>query len=431
MSVYPRNWSLSRRQADPVRRDRSSWFGYWPVAWLLLLLLLLLPVAASAQGPYSMINVGANIETDDARMAGRGGWGMAERDTLLPGFKNLAGLPPLRGVTLLLSGFAESRQSDSEVASRATRRVFTPNLRGAIPLLGDRGMLTAGFRSRRATQYTAVRPMTWIVESDTISGQEEFIREGTQFDIPIGLAWRLSPRVGVGASLNLVRGSIKDVLNDFFDEPTSFTGVPLYLVSSQTRREELSGTSATFAVSLAPFDRLHLGGSYTVAHDVEVKRTVEMGNVAAKADSVFELHMPSEWSVGAAVQLHDRWRCGVDYDVRAFSQFSGRDDWAADMVDEWTLAFGFERKRAEIRRGGLRNLPLRLGAFIRRWAYKVGENEIRERRLAFGTGFPLQKGAGHLDLAISYAWVGNLADNGSEDRIWRLTVSVTGMEKWW
>ena len=48
-----------------------------------------------------------------------------------------------------------------------------------------------------------------------------------------------------------------------------------------------------------------------------------------------------------------------------------------------------------------------------------------------GTGFPFGQKMGSLDLGVSYSMIGSLADNGLESRIWRLTVSVTGLERWW
>ncbi|PIV80481.1 hypothetical protein COW53_09420, partial [bacterium CG17_big_fil_post_rev_8_21_14_2_50_64_8] len=56
---------------------------------LLLPLCLLLGATAEAQTPLALTNIGQRLENEDARMTGRGGWGMAVDDSTHPGFQNL------------------------------------------------------------------------------------------------------------------------------------------------------------------------------------------------------------------------------------------------------------------------------------------------------------------------------------------------------
>ena len=102
-----------------------------------------------------------------------------------------------------------------------------------------------------------------------------------------------------------------------------------------------------------------------------------------------------------------------------------------DMEDEYSLSVGLERKPGRKRRGGLSNLPVRLGASLKRWAYRVGGEPIDERTISLGTGFPFRHNLGSLDVALSYGIIGDLEKNGMETETWRLTISVTGLERWW
>jgi hypothetical protein len=101
------------------------------------------------------------------------------------------------------------------------------------------------------------------------------------------------------------------------------------------------------------------------------------------------------------------------------------------MEDEIVVAGGIERILARERRGGFSNVPLRLGATYRQWAYRVGGEPVEEWTYSAGTGFSLQGGKGQLDLALSYGTIGEVAKNGLESDYWRVTVSVTGLERWW
>jgi hypothetical protein len=101
------------------------------------------------------------------------------------------------------------------------------------------------------------------------------------------------------------------------------------------------------------------------------------------------------------------------------------------MRDETSVSAGIERTAAHQRRAGWSNLPLRCGVQTRTWAYKVGGQAIKETTFSVGTGFPFRQNLGQLDVALAYSLVGDLADNGLDSRIWRLAISVSGLEKWW
>jgi len=143
------------------------------------------------------------------------------------------------------------------------------------------------------------------------------------------------------------------------------------------------------------------------------------------------MEMPDEYIAGVQLRPFGRFRLGADAHFQEFSKFTGPDEWMADMEDEFSLSVGMERMQGRVRRGGFSNVPLRVGASFKRWAYRVGGNVIDEKTISVGTGFPFRQNLGELDLAISYSLVGDLEKNGVESTVWRLTLSVTGLERWW
>ena len=84
-------------------------------------LVALAAAPAAAQSPFSLVNLGQPTNLADARTEGRGGWGLAESDTLAPAYKNLAGLAGLRQVALSLSGQGESIDSRGPDGQRDNR----------------------------------------------------------------------------------------------------------------------------------------------------------------------------------------------------------------------------------------------------------------------------------------------------------------------
>lgn len=413
------------------RGDETAPAAVAALAAALLPLVLLGAPGARAQSPFSLVNLGGEIGNYDARLDGRGGWGLAESDSAAPCFRNLAGLAGLDRIALTMSGFGESVRSESGAGARTNNRAMTPNVRAAVPLLGGRGVLTAGFLARRSTQYGTLVPQTWLSGTDTIQGQESFVREGTQFQVPLGAAWRLRAGLSAAASLNLERGVIRERQGRLVTGPVDLAGNVTDRSLVEVLEDQINGTSVTLGLRWQPLPAVELGAVCTPAHTWEVDRTLELTGVAGRQSSRYTLELPAEWAAGAAVRVAPRWRVGCDGEWRPLSRLKGRADWEPDMTDEWSLALGCERHGASRRHGGLDNLPLRFGLLLRRWGYRVGGAEIDEARVSLGTGFPLRGGAGRLDCALGYGWVGDRAENGYRDRVLRLSVSVVGLEKWW
>ena len=402
------------------------------------LVLLTATVDGVAQTPFSLVNLGANVENYDARISGRGGWGMAESDTLIPAFKNLAGLAGLTYVAVLISGYGERREIETatEVGAdvRRTYRVLTPNLRFVLPIGREFGAFSAGFRARRATQYTTVKPGSWPINDNDVFGEEQYQRQGTQFEIPLGVSIRFTKRIQLAGSLNLINGNIKEYLTTLFVNPSG-----QFAPSERVQRDEFDGASTSIYLLLTPLKFFRLGGSYTPAYGVTMKRKVNLNGVAQAAESSFRLNMPQEWAAGAALFLGPRWQIGADFELRAFSEFTGYEPWEGEE-DEWTWSAGIERRGARVRDGGWSNIPFRLGVMRRHWGYRVGDvsdpasaqpQPVEETLVSIGTGFPFRSGMGHMDVAFSYGWVGDKELNGNVDHIYRLSISVAGLEKWW
>jgi hypothetical protein len=236
--------------------------------------------------------------------------------------------------------------------------------------------------------------------------------------------------------LNLINGNIKETVTDLFINPSG-----QFAPSERIQRDEFNGVSTSIYLLLTPFKFFRLGGSYTPRYGVTMMRKVNLNGVAQAAESEFRLNMPQEYAAGAAIFLGSRWQIGADAELRAFSEFTGYGPWEGEE-DEWTVSAGIERRGARVRDGGWNNIPFRIGVMRRHWGYRVGvisdsgtaqppPQPVEEYAASIGTGFPFKGGLGHLDVAFSYGWVGDKELNGNEDRIWRLSISVAGLEKWW
>ncbi len=382
-----------------------------------------------AQTPFVLNNLGQKIDTDDARMVGRGGWGMAVSDSTNPGFKNTASLSAVRQVAVSYSGYGIRTNSKDDNGERILNRVVTPEIRLAIPVVKGRFAVTTGFSIDRAFRYETEEVFPAYVHTDTILVMKQFFRQGTLFNVPIGFAGEVLPGLSLGSTANLVRGPVKEYLNYlFFAENSTRAYEPIL----QSDKRTFMGTSYTLSTLYKLGDRARIGASWTPSYDVDVDRELSIEGVNARYSSSYSMTIPDEYMFGFQANLSGRWILGGDYQLQTFSQFYGSQEWAAEgVLDEYTVSCGLERRVAYERRGGLDNLPLRLGFSTRQWAYQVGGSSLQENTFSIGTGFPFRGKLGVMDLGLSYSRIGDLEKNGLEDSVWKLSITVTGIEKWW
>ena len=298
---------------------------------LVLMLILWVVGTANAQSPFALRNVGQRLDPDDARMAARGYWGMAVTDSLHPGFKNVASLSSLRHVALQLTGLGEQAASDDGVNERTTYRAFAPNLRVALPVVKEKVALTAGFRVDRSMDFLTYEEMTWYAWTDTITGNQQFRREGTLFEVPLGVAVSPVRGLSLAATLGLVNGSTRETLSEYYIEPSGSTGAPFYETTSRIQEDDFSGTAVTWSALWSRWDRLQLGLSYMSSYDLDVDRKISTVGVSQRGYETYGMTMPESWRAGLQVKLSERWHCGGDYHLEKYSAFEGPAEWTETM----------------------------------------------------------------------------------------------------
>ncbi len=388
-----------------------------------VLALLLAATTARAQNPFVLVGPGEDISSGSARVSGRGGWGMAESDTLSPSFLNPAALGDLRKFAVMFGGFGETSVAEGVLLERRSYRTFLPEVRLAIPL--DRGQLSlhSGFSVRRSAQYRTEVSVAWDWEGTQIRGYERVIRDGTLFHVPLGLGWRAASWLALGAGVDWVWGPMREELAH-----VAIDTLGAVLPNALIEEDIFGGVTATFSALLEPPGPFSLGFNYTLAHDSDVEHKVSLGGVSGRLESDGTARMPDEARAGLQVDLGPSWRVGADAKLARWSTFEGIAEWEAILRDEWTFAVGIERRLSfqPLNRGYV--TPIRAGYSWRRWASEVGGAPVDEQTWSVGTGFPLSNRMGTVDLGLSYFLLGDQDANGLTTQGWRLALSVTGLE---
>lgn len=391
---------------------------------LALAALVVLVAPAAAQTPFASLGLGQNVEMNSARDVGRGGWGMADSDSLAPGTMNQAALADLQFTGLFFAGYGERTSSYGADSQRRTYRTVLPNVRLAVPLSRGRLSLHAGFLIKRSMEWTSRSEIERDHFGETVRGIERYQRTGTLYHVPLGLAWRPLGGLALGASYNVVRGSIDDQITQLFTDPLD----NYYLPNTREQSDQLSGGCVTGSVLFDALRVLQLGASVTTSYDLEMDREISLAGVAERTGEPLMGSMPAEYRAGVMVRLPNHWRFGADGQLARFSEFTGRPDWEPILHDEWTLSAGLERTWVRTQFGRSYDMPIRLGFQWRQWAHTVGGSPVDERTISAGTGFPFRNRLGMIDVSLSYSWLGDTARNGYRSETWRLGLSITGLE---
>lgn len=377
--------------------------------------------STAATSLFGFAYFGDDERSFDARIEGKGGAGIAQRDSLNAAVKSPTQLLDLERVTLTFVGNWQRRNSEDAFGDVSRSFVQVPTLRIGLPL-GDRFAAGIGFNAMRATQWTSVGPSS--VDPDVI---ETKTRGGTQFAFPIQLAARLHEKLRVAAGLVYEGGTIRSEyeaeLNQGVVDPAG------------SREDTMESWTYELAASAHDLGPVSVGAYYVPEHDADIR--IDIDNLARDANETLSRTdtRPARWGVGAEIVLGSGWSVAADLENEEWSGYRGRsfEDENGEPVsldDESVWRLGVEHLPAR-RSTGLRSVPWRAGYYQRRWHYGLGGTPVDEWGFTLGTSVGFRIPNARTDVALSYGRIGDLDENGASESVLRLTISVSGGERWY
>ncbi len=377
--------------------------------------------SARAESVFGLSYFGGDIRFADARAEGRGGVGLAYLDSLNAGVKSPTQLPDIRRLTVTITSTLDTRDATDAIGSLSRTNLIIPTAKVALPLTRRLG-LGFGFEAARNTQWSVVRP---FADDDTV--EESIVREGTAFVVPFELGLRLHPKFSVGGGLLVERGTVRDRydlrLGGGLIDP------------EEVREETHRGEAWRIAGAVHDLGPVSATAFFVPEHDADVDVKVRGRALSNREDISRTDTRPARWAVGGKLDLPGRWSVGVDVEREMWSEYKGRRffDQAGDEVtlqDEETLRLGVERSAVPVL-GSDWTTPWRAGFYMRKWNYQLNGNDVNEWGATLGTGIPFRGGRARADLAVTYGRIGSLSDNGVEEDVFRIVVSVSAGEKWY
>ncbi len=383
-----------------------------------LILLGALRPAAASESIFGLQFLGTSDETGDGRARGLGILGVALDDTTTAITPNPAAYGGLHYMTFSFMGVMGSRTARTATEEVQDGFARFPHVRVAIPLFGRVVLGTgfSGFRNTRGGFSLAPRSI------DGLGYRQSFERDGSLYTLPIVVAAGIGSRVRVGVSVDFLLGTV--------DEKWISAGDSLLNLATR-RRDEMRGTSVRLGVMSAPWPWLRVGAAWSPEFNAERERrtTLEDATPGSTAAPIrhsslnTDVNLPQMLQGGAAIKLGREWLVAGDFLWRDWPTYDGSTYEASGVRAETRYGAGLEY------RVGLWSY-IRAGVSRWTWGFDAEGAAVRETAIHFGGGVPLSPGKGGVHFALEHAWIGSLADNGLEERAWRVVVSVSGQETW-
>jgi len=331
---------------------------------------------------------------------------------------NPGSLGALQQMTFSAVGVSGVRNSSDGTQEQSAGLARFPHVRVALPLFG-KFVAHAGFagmRNFRADFQLAAR------EIDGLGYRQRFARDGTLYQIPVGVSGAFGSRLSAGVTWDFVLGTV--------DERWVTEGDSIVSLSTR-RRDEMTGRTATLGVLARPFERLHVGISWSPQFQIDRNRRLTLEDARAnttaaplrESNSRSKFDYPQVVRVGAAATLSPEWTVATDYMWREWEAYGG-DLYEAEAVgNESRFGAGVEWSARP-------RLHTRIGLSRWTWPQVVGGERLHETALHFGFGIDVKGDGGRFDVALEHAWIGSLDRNERQERTWRVVVSLAGQEVW-
>lgn len=386
--------------------------------WVVLLAGCVATGAAAQESFFSLQFLGVSEESAGGRARGMGIQGIALDDPRTSLALNPGALGGLQYMTFSAVGVSGVRvSSDATLEQRAGMARF-PHIRVALPLFG-KVVASAGFvgmRNFRADFQLAPKDI------DGLGYRQRFERDGTLYQIPVGLAGSIGPRWRFGATWDFVLGTV--------DERWVTEGEDILSLNSR-RRDEMTGQTVTLGLVARPLGSLRVGLAWSPQFDINRNRRLTLADVRASSataplrDSSEKSHFtyPQVLRAGVALDLGFAWTVSGDYLWREWESYTGDLYEAAAVGNETRMGGGFEWKPQP-------RLYYRIGASRTTWPHSLAGNRLHETVIHAGLGVDVKVDGGRFDVSVEHAWIGNLEDNQGKERSWRVVVSLAGQEEW-
>jgi hypothetical protein len=374
---------------------------------------------ASAQSIFGLNYLGEHQFPGSARYRALALSAYAVIDSASAVTANQATLADLTSVTFSLVEIMSVSNVRSGSEAAYENRFQLPSVMFAVPL--RKGFVLGG---GYLTQFEGKDDFTFDYPIENgATAYEVFRHRSGLFNVPFMIAWRPVQWARIAGSYRLERGSIEDdytveFQRDYFQS----------IVSKRVRSFSGGSWSGSALATVHPRLSLAFGFNGGVSYEGDETFAYSRGELDSTATWRFDL--PYSWEAGAAFGVTEHWWLNAHFWRRGAPDTRGFEQLAGSIGDERLVAIGVEKY--EMPSGGFfTRIPLRFGIYENVWhlEYPAG-HPVKSRFFTFGTGFDLPGGPGKIDLSFEIGQIGSSANNGVDERVFRVGLGLSASESW-
>ena len=394
---------------------------------------------------YSRYGLGERTDFGSSQAEMLGGAQVGLRSTLYNGLANPALWADQQVTTFSAAvGLQGVRSTDASGAdaSRATSGDVA-GIQLGVPILAGRLGLTLAYRPYSRVNYRTAVPGTLVTEDDTTAFALNQEGSGGLQRISGGLGLRLGPAVQVGASADVLFGTVEYLQRTSFAE----AGFAETRQAEATRLRGVSGTvgaTASLRSIAAADDAVTLGLAVTLPTRLRGTRTRTLGESLDRDTLATETGgratLPLLARGGLAYRSGGRYTLAVDALYEPWSQFES--DLAVGGFDE---SAGLNELRDRLRVGGgvevvpagrSRNASVfaqtafRIGAYTERGLYAPSGAGVSTVALTGGVSIPNRVSGARFDLGFEVGMRGSVENSLVRDVFARGSLTLNFGERW-
>jgi len=387
-----------------------------------LILFVILPTLASGYSLFALGRPGEPIPPTDARGMALGNNALGLWDPYSLSLTNPASIAGREYSTLTLTARWENDLYRIAAGPGVYQTVGLPNI-GFVFDLPAGLAVGAGWQERQSWRFLYSEP---LLDGDEEVGTAWVEGRGAVNGAHLALAWAPNDDLGLGIRATGLIGSPTEVWRTEFDdeEKDEYTDTEDRLITDVVGLALAAGVNARLG-------QFNLGAyvEYPVLGDVTKITESTFGEVS-REDATFDF--PVSFGVGACWTPSRNLLLVGDFRYEMWSGFAI--DGARRGYDD-TLHAGAGVEVIPSRRYTdffLWRMPWRLGGYYETLYDSPRGTGFSELGVTVGTGvFFGEEDESAIDVAFQYARRGNLDENGLEEEIFRVMVSLNGSDNWW
>ncbi len=387
-----------------------------------LILLIILPTLASAYSLFALGRPGEPIPPADARGMALGNNALGLWDLGSLSLLNPATIAGREYSTLTLSTRWENNFYRVAAGSSVYEAVDLPNIQFVFDLPAGLAV-GAGWQERQSWRFIYSQP---LYDGDEEVGTAWVEGRGAVNGANLALAWAPNENLGLGLRATALIGSPAEVWRTDFDDENKdeYTDTEDHLVTDVVGLTLAAGVNARLG-------QFNLGAyfEYPVLGDVTKVTESTFGEVSRES-ATFDF--PVNFGLGVGWTANRNLLLVGDFRYEMWSGF------AIDGVERGyddTLHAGLGVEVIPSRRFTdffLFRMPWRVGGYYETLYDSPRGTDLTELGVTVGTGiFFGEEDESAIDVAFQYARRGNFDENGLEEEIFRVMVSLNGSDNWW